>query len=492
MEINNRPEEAEKIAASVKHIHVHDHTCSIYENQTEQFSVVAPFIKFGLEGGDKCLYVADENTVDTVVSALSEFIPDLEDHMSAGRFVIVEKEDAYFEPGYFSPELMIEAIRRKTEETKQQGYTSLRIAAEMSWALLGGPGVERLMEYESIVNHLYEELDVSAICLYNKTRFTPEMIRHVILTHPIVIYKGTVCRNFNFVLPQYYTGSDREAADINHTLEQILDVENREQILRDKNRELQHMNERLRDEISMRKQTEEMLLRTMKDLERSNEELQQFAYVASHDLQEPIRMVSTYTKLLERELKDHLDERTRGFMFFVTDGAKRMHSLIQDLLTFSRVTSRKEKFEKVDLSIILTEILHDFQVAIADHKAEIYYRDLPVLKAAPFQIRQLFQNIIQNAIKFSGENNPVIRIAAENNGEEWLFSISDNGIGIDKEYHEKIFIIFQRLYEKERYPGTGIGLAVCKKIVELHGGRIWVDSEPGRGSTFYFTIPAGE
>ncbi|HEX2865647.1 MAG TPA: PAS domain S-box protein [Ignavibacteriales bacterium] len=245
-------------------------------------------------------------------------------------------------------------------------------------------------------------------------------------------------------------------------------------------------------DITERKLQELELRRTLEELKRSNEELEQFAYVASHDLQEPLRMVSAYTKLLEMQLKDKLDEKTAKYMYFVIDGAKRMHALIQDLLAFSRVTSPRETISRTDLNDLMAEIMRDFQVAITDHSAQVEIAEMPVLYLDPTQVKLVFQNLIQNAIKFKGAENPFIQIKAEKKEHEWLFSVKDNGIGIDPEFHERIFVIFQRLHEKEKYPGTGIGLSICKKIVERHGGRIWLDSKPGEGSTFFFTIPDGE
>lgn len=242
-------------------------------------------------------------------------------------------------------------------------------------------------------------------------------------------------------------------------------------------------------DITERKLQELELRRTLEELKRSNEELEQFAYVASHDLQEPLRMVSAYTKLLEGQFKDKLDEKTSRYMYFVTDGAKRMHALIHDLLAFSRVASPRETISKTDLNTLLAEIMRDFQVAITDHNAEVEISEMPVLNVDPTQVKLIFQNLIQNAIKFRGPDNPLIQIKAERRDREWLFSVKDNGIGIEAEFYDRIFVIFQRLHEKEKYPGTGIGLAICKKIVERHGGKIWVDSAIGSGSAFYFTIP---
>ncbi|HEX2868147.1 MAG TPA: MEDS domain-containing protein [Ignavibacteriales bacterium] len=484
----NSPDYLERVANAVKNIKVHDHTCSIYETRDEQFAVIAPFIRYGLENNEKCIYVADENTAEEVFELLEKDIPDLKCYMEKNAFSILGKKEVYLKTGSFSPELVIEAIKENVSTAKLQGFKAFRVTGEMTWALSGDPGTERLMEYESQVNRLYEELDAVAVCQYNRNRFSSGMIRHILYTHPVIIYKGAVCRNYKYIPPEEYLGPDIESAEINRTLGQILEIEKREESLVGKNFELQTVNEKLNSEIEMHRVTGERLLKTLQELERSNRELEQFAYVASHDLQEPIRMVSVYTKMLEKLLEGRLDERASQCLFFLSDGSRRMHALVQDLLAYSRLTSAIEPFTQADLNEITAEVMRDLQLAITDHKAEIEIGELPVLTADATQMRQLFQNLLQNAIKFKGGADPVISIKAERNGHEWHFTVSDNGIGISPEYSNRIFVIFQRLHEKEKYPGTGIGLSVCKKIVERHGGKIWVESEEGKGSRFHFTI----
>lgn len=234
----------------------------------------------------------------------------------------------------------------------------------------------------------------------------------------------------------------------------------------------------------------EELKETMEALKRSNSELEQFAYVASHDLQEPLRMVSSYAQLLTKMYSNKLDERAGDFLNFITDGAQRMNSLIQDLLSYARVTSKAQPFGICDMEGIVKEVLHDLQVAVSESNAEIIYDGLPEITGDPSQLKQLFQNLIANAIKFRGGNKPVISISAEHKEKEWVFIVKDNGIGINPEQFENVFLLLHRLHSKEEYPGTGIGLALCKKIVERHGGRIWVESEEGKGASFYFTISA--
>lgn len=224
------------------------------------------------------------------------------------------------------------------------------------------------------------------------------------------------------------------------------------------------------------------------NLKRSNKELEQFAYVASHDLQEPLRMVASYTELLARRYKGKLDDKGDEFIAFIVDGATHMQDLIKDLLAYSRI-GKEQVFQLIDCSIPLNTAVSNLKTAIEESKATITQGPMPKLMVNVQQLTQLFQNLIANAIKYRGESTPQIQIEASHTGHEWTFSVLDNGIGLDMEYANRIFILFQRLQTRAEYSGTGIGLAVCKKIVEQQGGRIWVESEPGKGSKFFFTVP---
>jgi signal transduction histidine kinase len=238
------------------------------------------------------------------------------------------------------------------------------------------------------------------------------------------------------------------------------------------------------------RRNEKALARQAQELARSNEELEQFAYAASHDLQEPLRMVSSYLRLLERRYKGQLDTDADEFIAFAVDGATRMQTLINDLLTYSRIGTRGKPFAPTDSAGVLNQALTNLQVAIEESGATVTHDEMPTVLADDMQLAQLLQNLAGNAVKFrKPDTPPQIHVGVERSSGDWVFSVRDNGIGIDPQHFERIFLIFQRLHSREEYEGTGIGLAVCRKIVERHGGRIWVESEPGEGSTFYFTIP---
>jgi PAS domain S-box-containing protein len=243
-------------------------------------------------------------------------------------------------------------------------------------------------------------------------------------------------------------------------------------------------------DITERKRAEEDLIQRTKELERSNAELQQFAYVASHDLQEPLRVVANFTQLLAERYASQLDDDAREFIAFAVGGAVRMQHLIQDLLAYSRAGTQAKVLEPVDCNEALGRAVSNLRISIAENAALVSHDELPVILADATQLVQLFQNLIGNGIKFKGANPPRVHISAVLEGHDWIFSVRDNGIGIEAQYADRIFALFQRLHRPEEFSGTGIGLTICKKIVERHGGKIRVESEPGHGSTFLFSIPA--
>ncbi|HEV8322195.1 MAG TPA: ATP-binding protein [Myxococcota bacterium] len=244
-------------------------------------------------------------------------------------------------------------------------------------------------------------------------------------------------------------------------------------------------------EAAERRKAERALADRVADLARSNAELEQFAYVASHDLQEPLRMVSSYVALLAKRYKAQLDGDADKWIGYAVEGAKRMHNLINDLLAFSRAGRTDEELRPVDAGAALAAALANLQATLTESSAKVTFDALPAVRGFGSQLVQLFQNLVDNAVKYRREGvTPEVHVSAERRGGEWAFAVRDNGLGIEPRYHERIFRIFQRLHERGRYDGSGIGLAIAKRIVEHHHGKIWVESEPGRGSTFWFTVAA--
>jgi PAS domain S-box-containing protein len=242
--------------------------------------------------------------------------------------------------------------------------------------------------------------------------------------------------------------------------------------------------------ITERKQSEVRLVNTVGELKRSNDELQQFAYVASHDLQEPLRMVASYTQLLAQRYKGRLDSDADEFIAYAVDGSNRMQALIRDLLTYSRAGTNGKDLQQISSSNALEEALTNLRATIEESGAIVTQDSLPAVTVDETQLSQVFQNLVGNAVKYRTAEAPRVHVSASSNGShEWIFSVKDNGLGIDPQYFQRIFVIFQRLHGREEFKGTGIGLSICKKIVERLGGKIWVESQPEKGSTFYFTLP---
>jgi len=242
-------------------------------------------------------------------------------------------------------------------------------------------------------------------------------------------------------------------------------------------------------DITEQRQLKMELEQILEDLKRSNSDLESFAYVVSHDLQEPLRMVTSYLGLLEQRNKGKLDEDSQEFIRYAVDGSNRMKILITGLLSYSRVGTRGSEFSTTNIEEVFSQALSNLKFVVEDSGAQVSHDPLPTLQADGNQLISLFQNLVGNAIKFRGDTIPEVHVGVKEDGNYWVFSVRDNGIGIDPKNSERIFVVFQRLHGRDEYPGTGIGLAICKRIIERHGGRIWVESQPGKGSTFYFTLP---
>jgi signal transduction histidine kinase len=338
--------------------------------------------------------------------------------------------------------------------------------------------------------------DVSALIVQDEAGFTEALRTHspevVLADYNLPGWKGmevlAVLRRLNLDIPMILvSGALGDVTAVECIRQGATDYVLKDSLARLP--EVIHRALRERHERSLRHQTEQKLARKVDELARSNADLEQFAYVASHDLQEPLRMVAAYTQLLSERYRGKLDETADKFIGYASEGALRMQVLIQDLLAFSRVGRAQSSYASVDCNAVLQEVMQTLAAAIQESGAVVTYAELPTVWADRTQMAQVFQNLIGNAIKFRGQEPPTISVQAEKTPEQWLFSVCDNGIGIAPEFAGNIFVVFQRLHARTEYPGNGIGLAICKKIVERTGGKIWVESQAGSGSTFKFTIP---
>ena len=316
----------------------------------------------------------------------------------------------------------------------------------------------------------------------------PLTIRHESGRTTDVLYNATVYRNEAGQVQGVFAAA-RDITERKRAEEELGEYrQHLEELVKQRTRELELSNEQLQKEIAERQRAAEALKRTADELARSNRELEQFAYVASHDLQEPLRVVTGYLQLIQRRYQDKIDSDADQFIHYAVDGAARMQQLITDLLNYSRVGTQGRPFVPTPVEAVVDKALVNLQAIVRDAGAVVTRDPLPTVLADETQLIQLFQNLIGNGIKFRSGRRPEIHVSARQEEGRWLFSVRDNGIGIDPQYWQQIFEIFQRLHTRQKYSGTGIGLAICKRIVERHGGRIWLDSQPGEGATFYFTI----
>jgi PAS domain S-box-containing protein len=336
-------------------------------------------------------------------------------------------------------------------------------------------------------NHLWWGKGFSTLFGYDPETFKPSLDKLVMLIHPddrervgqrIQEYM-TDGKSVNWYEEYKFMKSDGEYAF----------VFDRAIFLRDANGQVIRVVGAMTD-ITYRKIYEESLLELNKQLEISNAELEQFAYVASHDLQEPLRMVSSFLNLLEKKYGDVFDDKARQYIHFARDGAIRMRQIILDLLEFSRVGKHNDKLKNVDLNEVIKDVFALHRKLIEEQSAEVHVSKMPVINTFRSPILQVFQNLVGNALKYANKDEQVqISISSREMGDHWEFSVEDNGIGIDPKHHERIFVIFQRLHKRDEYTGTGMGLAIVKKILDDLGGQIWVESNLGQGSKFTFTIP---
>lgn len=415
------------------------HFCQFYDTKEDLIDILVPYFKAGLENNEYCMLItSDPLSAEEAKYAFEKIVPDFDGYYKGGQIEILPYTEWYTKGGNFDSDRVLDGWIEKLDYAHEKGFDGLRLSGNTFW--LEKEDWNDFVDYEEAVDTVIGQYHMMALCTYCLEKCNAAEVIDVVNNHEFALIKR------------------KEKWELIETTEH--------------------------------KRTEEELLHAMKKLEKSNYDLEQFAYVASHDLQEPLRMISSFLQLLQKRYEGQLDADADDFIDYAVDGAKRMQNLINDLLEYSRVTTQGKDFKYVNMEESLENALTNLKVAIEENNAEVISStSLPKIFGDYSQMTQLFQNLIGNAIKYRSEEPPKINISTKNEDKNWLFSIKDNGLGIDPKEADDIFKIFRRLHANNEYEGTGIGLAITKRIIERHDGQIWVDSQPGNGSTFYFTLP---
>jgi signal transduction histidine kinase len=457
-----------KLMAALNDCHVHDHQCLIYETPEERLAALIPFLRLGLERGERCVYATNDDEIAYVALALAQFGVDVDSATRSGALTILEPRQTYFRHGAFDPDRMIDWLYSEAEATQQKGYPALRLAGEASWALATPGDTERLMEYEAKLAGFFEDANSLALCLYDRRRFAPEVVRDALLTHPHVVHGGRSCHNPYYVPSGAFLGA--RSGDL--VTESML------RALAEQDVALQELRE-ARDLAVCRVQT------------RSD-----FQAHISHEIRTPMSGVIGMSELL---LVTDLTPEQREYVDTIRSSGDLLLKLVNDLLDVSKIDAGCLVLETLDFDV--QHVLKDVQAMLStkatERAIELACRVDPkvpvLLQGDPNRLRQVLLNLVGNAVKFTHQGQVLIQAsleAEETQGVTVCFAVRDTGIGIPKETLARLFTPFTQadVSIARRYGGTGLGLAISKKLVELMGGEISVESEVGRGSTFSFTV----
>jgi signal transduction histidine kinase len=491
----NLTSEKTPLIESLEQLGAHDHFCSIYENPEEHYAVAIPFMRMGLDRGEKCIYIADDGTFGAVREAMQSEGIDVDRATESNALVLATKEQAYLERGSFNPDWMFTFWKEATDSAMSEGFSALRVTGETEWVVRGGRGLERWMEYESRLTHALSENNCSALCQYNRHCFPPELILDVIRTHPVVIYRGTVCRNLYYVPADEFLGTNQPEREVERLLTNIREREHVERALREQlteRRRAEQAVRRSRDHLEMKvnERTAE-LVKTNDDLQAVNRELETFSYSVSHDLRAPLRHIAGFAELLQRHSDRVLDDEGRHQITKILDAANRMECLVDDLLAFSRIGRAETQKTTINLEELVKSVVAEIAPDMQCRNIAWRIGPLPMCYGDPSLLRLVFSNLVSNAVKFTRTREQAqIEIGWLNrSGDEVVVFVRDNGVGFDMKYKDKLFGVFQRLHSREAFEGTGIGLATVQRIVHRHGGQVWAEGSIDHGATFYVALP---
>lgn len=446
-----------------------DHICLIYETVEEQLGAVVPFMLRGLERGDRCLYIVDDRTAEEVTAALRGAGVAVTAALESGDLEIVTKRESYLRDGHFDPDAMLLFLGEVVERAVDAGHPALRGTGEMTWALAGDEGTDRLVEYEARLNDFTEEREAILVCQYNRRRFPASTIRDVLRTHPIAVLGDEVCPNPFYEEPRAVLEGATADQDVDRMVRWMRIERARERAV------TEDLEERVRERTT--------------ELEEANRELEAFAYSVSHDLRAPLRALDGFTEALLEDHHAELSDTAEDYLGRIGAATGRMKALIDGILELSRLMRTPVHPELVDLSGLAHEIVEELRAGETGRRVQLEIQAGLRARGDRRLLRSVLQNLLDNAWKFTARQ-PEAHIAFGSRREygREVFFVRDDGAGFDPLYADKLFAPFQRLHRTDEFRGTGVGLASAQRVIRRHGGRIWAEGEEGEGATFYFTL----
>jgi signal transduction histidine kinase len=465
---------ATPLIAALERLGPHDHFCSIYESPQEHYAVAIPFIRIGLDHGEKCIYIADDGTVGDVRHAMESEGIDVDRAIASRGLILATKEQAYMKHGTFDPDWMFTFWREATQLAMSEGFSALRATGETEWVLRGGRGLERWMEYESRLTHTLSANNCSALCQYNRSLFPPELILDVIRTHPMVVYRGTVCRNLYYVPPDEFLGTNQTAREVERLLTNI--------------REREHVENALREQLAERRRAEEELARISRVTT-----LGEITASIAHEINQPLGAIANNASACLRWLgANNVDEARQSAELIRADG-HRAGEIINRIRSFAKKAPPQK--EPLDINQTIDEVIELVRSEAQRNRVSIQTQlatKLPLIFGDRIQLQQVILNLMMNAIEamaeISGNQRELLILSENDQSSRVRIALRDSGAGLNPESLNDIFTPFYTTKPE----GVGMGLAICRSIVDGHGGRLWATANDDRGATFQFTLPTGE